>query len=459
MAERTGCEDFWQTQRMTRRNILRVGGMGVMGLTLPALLKAEAAAAATGNGPKPTAKSVIMLFNFGGASQLETFDMKPNGNSDARGEFKPIPSNVPGTQVCELLPRMAKIADKYAIIRSVTHKMSNHNSAACTGLTGFMPLVNDINLRDSPDQMPAYGSVVSAILGSYNGMPPFVAFPTIIRDATQSPGQHGGHLGKKYDPLLILRDPNKPDFQLPELSLPDDVTVDRLQDRRSLLGLLDRQTKLTELNAEARGLDTFHERAFNMLSTPQVRTAFDIAAEPAKMRDEYGHTTFGQCCLLARRLVERGTRLVTVFYSEPSGGFIWDTHSDHFNINKNKLLPTTDQAVPALLNDLSDRGLLDETLVFWTGEFGRTPKVNKDAGRDHWPNCYTVLMAGGGIRGGAVYGATDENAASVTEDPVTPANVSGTFYHALGIDWNTEIHDRLNRPLRIAEEPIMKLFG
>jgi len=442
---------------MTRRDMLRVGGMGVMGLTLPALLQAEAAAATSGR--KPSAKSVIMLFNFGGVSHLETFDMKPNGSSDSRGEFKPISSKVPGTQVCELLPRMARMTDKFAIIRSVQHKMSNHNSAACTGLTGFMPAVNDINLRDSPDQMPAYGSVVSAMLPSYNGMPPFVAMPTIIRDATQSPGQHGGHLGKKHDPLLILRDPNSADFQLPELSLPDDVTVDRLQDRRSLLSLLDRQTKLTEESAEARGLDTYHERAFTMLSSPQVRAAFDIGQETPKMRDEYGRTTFGQCCLLARRLVERGTRLVTVFYSQPSGGFIWDTHSDHFNTNKKTLLPTTDQAVPALLTDLEERGLLDDTLVFWTCEFGRTPKVNKDAGRDHWPNAYTVMMAGGGIRGGAVYGATDDNGAFPTADPVSPANLSGTLYHALGIDTNTEIRDRLNRPLRIAEDPILDLFG
>jgi hypothetical protein len=454
-----GCEDFWQTQRMTRREMLRVGGAGMLGLTLPGLLRAEAAAAATGTARKATAKSVIILFNFGGVSQLETFDMKPNGNADAKGEFKPIPSNVPGTHVCELLPRMARMADKYAIIRSVHHSMGNHNSAACTGLTGFMPLVNDINLRDSPDQMPAYGSVVSKFRPSENGMPSFVAMPTIIRDATQSPGQHGGHLGKQYDPLLILRDPNSSDFQLPELSLPDDVTVDRLQDRRSLLKTLDRQVSLAEQSAEARGLDTYHERAFSMLSSPQVKSAFDISKEPEKLRDEYGRTTFGQCCLLARRLVENGVRLVTVFYSQPSGGFIWDTHKDHFNENKNRLLPTTDQAVPTLLTDLESRGLLDETLVFWTCEFGRTPKVNKDAGRDHWPYAYTVLMAGAGIRGGAVYGATDENAAYPIEDPVTPANVSGTMYHALGIDPHTEIRDRLNRPLVIAEEPILKLFG
>jgi hypothetical protein len=449
-----GCADFVRTRGLARRDLLRAGGVGLLGLTLPGLLRAEAA-----GGTRPaTAKSVILLFNFGGVSQLETFDMKPDGSSDARGEFKPIPSNVPGLQVCELLPRMAGIADKYAVVRSVHHTMGNHNSAACTALTGFMPARDDINLRDSPEQMPAYGSVVSRFRPSGNGMPSFVAMPSIIRDATQSPGQHGGYLGKEHDPLLILKDPNSADFQLPELSLPEHVSVERLQDRRSLLKLLDGQARRAELDAVA-GLDAYHERAFSMLASPQVKAAFDIQQEKEATREEYGRTTFGQCCLLARRLVERGVRLVTVFYCERSGGFIWDTHKDHFSINKTKLLPVTDQAVPALLNDLEQRGLLKETLVVWTGEFGRTPKVNKDAGRDHWPHAYTLLMAGGGIRGGVVYGATDEDAAYPIENPVSPANISGTMYHALGIDPHTEIRDRLNRPFPIAADPILELFG
>jgi Protein of unknown function (DUF1501) len=459
-----GCADFWRTQRMSRRAMLRAGGVSILGLTLPGLLRAETEASAAptarrvaGEG-RPTARSVILLFNFGGASHLETFDMKPDGTAESRGEFRPIPTNVPGIRICELLPRMARMADKYAIIRSVHHKMGNHNAAAYTGLTGFMPARDDINLRDSPEQMPAYGSVVSRFRPAENGMPSFVAMPTIIRDATQSPGQHGGYLGKQHDPLLILRDPNNPDFQLPELSLPEHVSVERLQDRRSLLKLLDGQSRRAEL-AAAQGLDTYQERAFSMLCSPQVKAAFDLQQEPVKLRDEYGRTTFGQCCLLARRLVEQGVRLVTVFYSQPSGGFIWDTHKDHFSINKKTLLPVTDQAVPALLNDLDQRGLLDETLVVWTGEFGRTPKVNKDAGRDHWPHAYSVVMAGGGIRGGMVYGATDENGAYPIENPVSPANVSGTLYHALGIDPHTEIRDRLSRPYPIAEDPIRELLG
>jgi len=452
-----GCADFWQTRRTTRRDILRVGGLGALGLTLPGLLRAEAAGKVASR--RPTAKSVIMLFNFGGPSQLETFDMKPHGSADARGEFKPIPTRVPGFQVCELLPRMARLTHKFAVIRSVHHERTNHNSAAATGLSGFMPPTDFIVLRDTPEQMPAYGSVIDKFRPSENGMPGFVSMPMIIRDATQSPGQHAGYLGKKHDPLMILRDPNSPDFKLPELSLPESLDVDRLQDRRTLRNLLNRRIRSLEGIAEAQGLSTYHERAFSLLSSSDVQAAFDLTQEPDTLRDEYGRTTFGQCSLLARRLVERGVRLVTVFYARPSGGMIWDTHKDHFKQCKESLLPITDQTVAALLTDLDQRGLLDETLVFWTGEFGRTPKVNSDAGRDHWPQAYSVMLAGGGIRGGALYGATDDDGAYPVENPVTPANVSGTIYHAMGIDPHTEIHDRLGRPFPIADDPILDLFS
>src|SRR5262245_6701529 len=285
-----GCADFWRTQRMSRRAMLRAGGASLLGLTLPGLLRAETEAGAAqaagrvAGGGRPTARSVILLFNFGGASHLETFDMKPEGATDSRGEFRPIPTNVPGIQICELLPQMARIADRYAIIRSVHHKMGNHNSAACTALTGFMPARDDINLRDSPEQMPAYGSVVSRFRPADNGMPSFVAMPSVIRDATQSPGQHGGYLGKQHDPLLILKDPNSTDFQLPELSLPEEVSVERLQDRRSLLKLLDGQARRAELAAAA-GLDTYQERAFSMLGSPQVKAAFDIGQEKDAVRE------------------------------------------------------------------------------------------------------------------------------------------------------------------------------
>jgi uncharacterized protein (DUF1501 family) len=283
--------------------------------------------------------------------------------------------------------------------------------------------------------------------------------PTLIRDATQTPGQHAGFLGKRHDPLLVMRDPNARDFAVPELSLPDSLSVERLQDRRKLLAALDRKEAQFEKNAAARGIDVYHERAFTMLASPAVKAAFALDEESAATRDRYGRTTFGQCCLLSRRLVSVGVKLVTVYYSHMSGGFIWDTHKDHFKTIKSTLLPTTDQAVPALLNDLKQRGLLDETLVIWLGEFGRTPKVNKDAGRDHWPQAYSVVLAGAGIRGGAVYGATDADGAYPTTDPVSPANLAGTMYHALGIDPRTLIRDRLGRPFPIADDPVLPLFG
>lgn len=456
-AKLQGCDGFYEAYRLSRRSLLQAGALGAAGLSLPELLAAQQAAAAAG--VQARAKSVILLFNFGGVSHLESFDCKPLGSSDSKGQFGAIPTSVPGTHVCELLPNMARLAHEYAIVRSVHHPMGNHNAAGYTALSGFPPAKNDINLRDTPDLMPAYGSVVDVFRPSPPQVPTAVTLPTLIRDATQTPGQHAGFLGKRHDPLLVMKDPNEKDFAVPELSLPDSVSLARLDDRRRLLGALDRRAAELERAGAARGIGEYHQRAFHMLASPRVKSAFLLDQEPAAVRDRYGRSTFGQGCLLARRLVEVGVRLVTVYFSRMSGGFIWDTHKDHFNTIKSTLLPITDQAVPALLTDLKQRGMLDETLVMWTAEFGRTPKVNKDAGRDHWPYGYSMLFAGAGIRGGAVYGATDADGAYPTADPVGPANLSGTMYHALGIDPKALIHDRLNRPLHIADEPILSLFG
>jgi hypothetical protein len=283
--------------------------------------------------------------------------------------------------------------------------------------------------------------------------------PAVISDGSAVPGQHASFLGKKHDPLLILQDPNSPEFRLPELSLPEGITQERLLDRRSLLESIDQQVGLAERLAAARGISEYHERAFSMLSSPKVKKAFDLTQETPKMRDDYGRTSFGQGTLLARRLVEIGVRLVTVYYCRPSGGFIWDTHKNNFPELKDGLLPTTDQTVPTLLRDLEARGLLDDTLVIWTGEFGRTPKINSDAGRDHWPQCYSMVMAGGGIKRGYVYGASDNEGAYPTENPVKPDNIGGTLYHALGISPHTEIRDLQNRPFRIAGDPVLDLFA
>lgn len=430
----------------------------MLGLTLPALLQAEARANASGTGGGATAKSVIFLYQWGGPSHLETFDMKPEGPEESRGQFKPIPSNVPGIQVCELLPRMAQVMDRVALVRSVTHTFRNHNPPGYYGLTGHAPPLDDQRLRDTPDLLPHYGSVIDYLKPAPREIPTFVAMPTVIHDGSPVPGQGGSFLGKGHDPLLILRDPNAPDFRLPELSLPSGISAERLQDRRGLLEALDRQVGLAEKLSAARGMEQYQERAFAMLSSPKVKQAFDLSQEPEKVRAAYGRTMFGQSVLLARRLVEIGVRMVTCYYCNPGGGFIWDTHKDNFPELKNKLLPTTDQTVPTLLRDLADRGLLDETLVVWTGEFGRTPKINKDAGRDHWPDCYTMFFAGGGIKGGYVYGASDSGGVYPADNPVKPDNIGGTIYHALGIDPATQIRDLQNRPLAIAGDPIRELF-
>lgn len=447
------CDSYRQSRRLSRRQVLSAGTLGTLGLTLPALWRAEAASAL-----KATAKSVILLYQWGGPSHLESFDMKPEGNEEARGEFKPIASNVPGIQVCELLPNMAKIMDRFAQVRSITHTFRNHNPPGYYGLTGHAPPKDDQRLRDTPDLFPHYGSVIDYLKPAPKEIPSFVAMPAVIHDGSTVPGQGASFLGKVHDPLLIRQDPNAKDFKLPELSLPQGISPDRLNDRRALLDAIDRQAGLIEKLPAAKGLEAYHARAFSMLSSPKVKQAFDLNQESDKTRNAYGRNMYGQCCLLARRLVEIGVPMVTVYYCRPSGGFIWDTHKDNFPELKDGLLPTTDQAVPSLIKDLEDRGLLQDTLVVWTGEFGRTPKINKDAGRDHWPECYTALFAGGGMKGGFVYGASDKNGAYPTENPVKPDNVGGTIYRALGIDPQTIIHDNQNRPFPIAGDPIMELF-
>jgi len=437
----------------------------MLGLSLPRLLKA----ADTPAGPPPRAGSVIFLYQFGGPSHLETFDMKPDAPDGIRGQWSPIPSNVPGMPVCELLPRTARVMDKVTLVRSVHHRMKNHNPASYYALTGTEPPVDDIRLRDTFDLHPAYGSVVDRLAPVGEGLPTFVAYPYVIRDGEVTPGQHASYLGKKHDPLLVTEDPNDPNFRLPELSLPAALSVDRLESRREIRRLIDRQSRLLEYSADARGLNEHYEKALSMLGSPRVRDAFDLTREPDDVRRRYGRTTYGQSCLLARRLVEAGVKFINVYFSpniggqrKDSGG--WDTHGFNntrmFPIMKAWHMPMTEHTLPVLLEDLDERGLLDTTLVVWMGEFGRTPRINANASRDHWPDCYTVLMAGGGVKRGYVHGASDRNGAYPDRDAVRPDDLAATMYYLLGIDPATEVHDRLNRPLPIsAGKPIHGLFA
>ncbi len=362
---------------------------------------------------------------------------------------------------------MARVMDKVCLVRTMTHEMKNHNTAGYYSLTGYAPPLDDIRLRDSLDLFPCYGSVVDRLAPARAGMPTFVAYPHVLRDGSITPGQHASFLGKAHDPLFIAQDPNGPDFALPELSLPANLTPGRLENRRNVLKLIDEQSELLETSATARGIDEFYQRALTMLTSPEVKKAFDLGAEPAALRDRYGRTTYGQGCLLARRLVEAGVKFVNVYFAARIGGQGtegWDTHGNNdkpmYPDLSNRLLPITDRTLPTLLEDLDTRGLLDTTLVVWVGEFGRTPRINDKAGRDHWPRCYTALLAGGGVKRGFVHGASDKNGAYPANDPVRPDDLAATMFHLLGIDPHTEVYDALKRPLQIARgNPVTGLLA
>ncbi|MBM82166.1 MAG: hypothetical protein CMJ78_16490 [Planctomycetaceae bacterium] len=455
-----------QIGHYNRRDALRVGGLGMFGLTLPRLLQAKDAVK---DAPPVRAKSVIFLFQWGGPSHVDMFDRKPNAPDGYQGHYGWIPSSVPGTPVCDLLPETAKVMHKIAQIRTVHHAMNNHNSAGYTALTGVEPPTDDQRLRDTVDLFPALGSVVDAVAPSKNGMPTFVSYPYTLADGSKTPGQGASFLGKLHDPLFIPNDPNGDDFRLPQLSLPAGVSAGRLSNRRSLQQLINRQTQELDKSAAARGLNAYYEKALGMLNSQRVREAFNLSAEPSKLRDSYGRTTYGQGCLLARRLVESGVKFVTAYFDKSIGGRRitdggWDTHgfdnTRMFKILPKRHFPLTEQTLPTLLNDLESRGLLDETLVVWAGEFGRTPKVNKNVSRDHWPKCYTVLLAGGGVQGGAIYGRSDRTGSFPDRDPVTTGDLAATIYELLGINPETEIRDNLDRPLPIANgQAVRSIFS
>jgi hypothetical protein len=455
----SGCTDFKRTS-WSRRQLLTAGVGGFGALALPQILWADEVV------KKAKAKHLIFLHQFGGPSHIDTFDLKPNAPDNVRGEFKGIPTSVPGIQVCEHLPRWAKVMHHFAQFRSVHHRMSNHNPATYYSLTGRTPPLDDIRIRDTLDLQPMYGSVVAKFKPSDDpAIPSSVAFPHLLRDGSVTPGQHASFLGKAYDPFFVQSDPNSPDFKLPELSLPADVPIERLQQRRKLLEAFDRQARLSETSEAARGMDRFNERAMAMLASTKVRDAFDLSKEKPELRDKYGRTTYGQSCLLARRLIEAGVRATTVYFSSSIGGPDkggWDTHNDNFNALKKRLLPITDQVVPTLIEDLHQRGLLSETLVVWMGEFGRTPKIgDRDAkGRSHWPHCYTVMMAGGGLRGGAVWGASDRRGAYPAENATKLEDIAATMFWALGIDPASEVRDAVGRPVPLAYgSPVTQVFG
>lgn len=463
-----------------RREFLRAGALAVAGLSLPTLLAARARGAA----PPGKAKSCILLFLEGGPAHQDLWDLKPEAPAEYRGEFRPIGTSLPGVAVCEHLPRLARQMHRVALVRSLHHTVVDHNAGAYYTLTGRTPQDGGrLILADEPGNFPPYGAVLARLRPRNGQLPSFVQLPDIMaNNGSDLPGQRAGFLGPAYDPFLA-GDPSARGYSVPGLSLPVDVAPARLAERRELLAQFDRRLAGAVDARVSESLDIHYRRAFELMSSPAARQAFDLTREPAAVRAAYGLPDrenrsvearkfgglphLGQCLLLARRLVEAGVPLVTVA-SGRRFDQAWDTHRDHFPLLAKSLLPYLDQGLSALLSDLADRGLLEETLVVAVGEFGRTPKLGQitsgagadAAGRDHWPNCYTALLAGGGIWPGAVYGASDRHAAYPARDAVTPEDLAATIYAALGIEPGERIFDALRRPHEVAlGEPIRALFA
>jgi hypothetical protein len=443
---------------LTRRDFLRAGGLALAGLSLPALLQSRAGAAG-----RPQANSCIQLFMWGGPSQQETFDLKPEAPDGIRGLFRPIETNVPGIRICEHLPQLAQRADRYAILRSVNHTGVNHGTSAYHMLTGHIHATPGTLRHPTPTDFPSIGCAAARFGRRPADLPAYVALPSVLHDGDggEVPGQGPGILGQRHAPFLVNGDPTRPDFSIDTLTLPGDVDRGRFQDRLGLQALLEREGERLSGSPSSREMGQHYERAFRLLQSPAARRAFHLAAEPDGVRDRYGRHPFGQSCLLARRLVEAGVPLVTVYWNAPHIDDLqhWDTHKDSFNRLQNHLLPPFDRGLSALLDDLTERGLLEETLVVWQGEFGRTPKLNKAAGRDHWGFCQSVLLAGAGVRGGQVYGSSDAAAAYAAEMPVSPDDLAATVFHCLGIPLDQEMHDTQGRPLPLCTgKPVSGVF-
>jgi hypothetical protein len=431
---RTDCEGFY------RRDVLKIGVAGLFGLTLPQLLHLEARAARKNGDKKRKANAVILLWLGGGPASIDMWDLKPEAPEGIRGEFKPIETSAKGVQISEHLPKAAKIADKVTLVRSLNHTIPSHGPATVFMTTGNKPT--------PAVQYPSLGSLVTRLMPPEEGVPPYVAFNE-IRGGTAGVA---GYLGSAYNPFIVEgagggKGGAAGNLRVRGIQLPTGFTLEELENRDKLLKGFDDSFRAADKSADlAEGLDAFHKKALEILRSDKTKKAFDLAQESKETRERFGPTPFGQGALAARRLVEAGVRFVTISL----GG--WDTHGQNFTNLKTKLLPPLDQTLSALVEDLEQHGLLDSTIVYCAGEFGRTPKINKNSGRDHWARSMAVVLAGGGFKRGYAHGTTDVQGMAPATEACTPDDVSATMFHLLGIDPHTELQTPTGRPIQLFRE-------
>jgi hypothetical protein len=449
---------------ITRREWLRIGGLGAFGLSLPALLGSRAAASGPADSSFGKAKSCIVMFHLGGPPQHETWDPKPDAPAGIRGDLKPIATNVPGIQVGELMPRVARHMDKLCILRALSTDDNAHSSSGYWMLTGVphQPTNSENAKPGAPNDWPCLAALVQHLRPSRGGLPAAITLPEHIWNTGMLswPGQDAGFLGRAADPWLIHCDPSSPSFQIPGISLGPEVPSVRLHSRLSLLDQVNRHLDGMDRSGALARYNTRSQQAFDLLRAGKARRAFDIDKEPPGVRDRYGRNRWGQSVLLARRLVEAGVSLVQVNWTRMPGDTddspAWDTHNRNAVRLKNNLMPPMDLAFSALLEDLEGRGLLGETLIVWMGEFGRSPKINGGGGRDHWGHVFSAALAGGGIRGGQVLGASDKIGGHPRAGRVQPQDLTATVFHSLGYSPHTEMRDALGRPIPISRGEVIR---
>ncbi|MEM7385701.1 MAG: DUF1501 domain-containing protein [Verrucomicrobiota bacterium] len=443
----------------TRREFLQIGSLTAAGLSLPQILAAEQAGKVKKGSED---KACILIFNLGGPSQLDLWDMKPEAPREIRGPFKPIRTKSPDIDISEILPLHAKIADKFSLVRSCHHDGAAVHDAGWQMMQTGRRFSGGIN-------SPHAGAVVSYLKGRKTDLPPFVVLPELMgRGGGNLPnGQAGGFLGKAHDPFALMADPSEENFKVPDLLPPDHIGTRRMERRKRLRDIVDDTVKKFEASEDARLLDENFHAAFRLMTSTQAREAFDLTKEPTKVRERYGMNRFGQCCLLSRRLVEAGVRFVTVnTFLTVFDEITWDIHGSKpftsIDGMKNIVAPMYDQAYSALIEDLDQRGLLDRTLVANLAEFGRTPRVNPAGGRDHWPQCFTTYYAGGGVQGGRVIGKSDPIGGTPAERPVDPGDIVATIFHSMGLDTESHLPGPGGRPFPLVDfgkQPIHELFS